>query len=65
MEEDQNASVTEGIGQFKPAGNKPVQILMYVTLVGALAGTAFYAPGLIRFWPFSAAEFVQGSSPCF
>jgi hypothetical protein len=59
------STVTEGIGQFKPAGSKPVQILMYVTLVGALAGTAFYAPGLIRFWPFSAAEFVPRFFPLF
>jgi hypothetical protein len=59
------STVTEGMSRFKPAWNTRVQIIMYVTLVGALASTAFYAPGLIRFWPFSVAEFVQRIFPLF
>src|SRR5262245_46318900 len=59
------STVAEGMSQTKGTWNKRIQIPMYVTLLGALSATAFYAPGLIKFWPFSAAEFVQRIIPLF
>jgi hypothetical protein len=59
------SSVLERADQIKPAWRERFQVPLYLTIVGGLAATAVYAPGLIRFWPFSAAEFVQRMVPLF
>jgi hypothetical protein len=61
------STVVDRIDQIKPALKErfPVPVPLYVTLVGGLAVTAAYAPSLIKFWPFSAAEFVQRVIPLF
>src|SRR5262245_56870480 len=50
---------------IKPDWSRRFEISLYVTVVGALLVTAFYAPGLIRFWPFSVTEIVHRIAPLF
>jgi len=59
------STVLERADQIKPAWKERFQVPLYLTILGGLAATAVYAPGLIRFWPFSAAEFVQRMVPLF
>jgi hypothetical protein len=59
------STVIEEVGRLKSASNKRFQIPIYLTLAGALLVTAFYAPGLIRFWPFPVGEFIPRIAPFF
>src|SRR5262245_57652520 len=56
---------TQEITAIKPDWSRRFEIALYVTVVGALLVTAFYAPGLIRFWPFSVTEIVHRIAPLF
>jgi hypothetical protein len=58
-------STVEQTGHVKPGWKERAQLPVYFAFIGGLAATAVNAPGLIRFWPFSAAEFVQLVTPLF
>src|SRR4029453_19038800 len=59
------STVTQEITAIKPDWSRRFEISLYLTVVGALLVTAFYAPGLIRFWPFSVTEIVHRIAPLF
>src|SRR5215467_5719099 len=59
------STVTQEIIAIKPDWSRRFEISLYLTVVGALLVTAFYAPGLIRFWPFSVMEIVHRIAPLF
>src|SRR5215831_3644822 len=58
-------TVTQEITAIKPDWSRRFEISLYLIVVGALLVTAFYAPGLIRFWPFSVMEIVHRIAPLF
>jgi len=59
------STVTQEITAIKPDWSRRFEISLYLTVVGALLVTALYAPGLIRFWPFSVMEIVHRIAPLF
>ena len=59
------STVTQEITAIKPDWSRRFEISLYLIVVGALLVTAFYAPGLIRFWPFSVMEIVHRIAPLF
>jgi hypothetical protein len=59
------STVIDRIDQVKPAWKERFHIPLCLTIFGGLAITALYAPGLIKFWPFSASEFLQRIAPLF
>src|SRR5262245_12296940 len=59
------STITEEITAIKPDWSRRGEISLYLTVVGALLMTAFYAPGLIRFWSFSVTEIVHRIAPLF
>jgi hypothetical protein len=59
------STVTQEITAIKPDWSRRFEISLYLTVVGALLVTAFYAPGLISFWPFSVMEIVHRIAPLF
>ena len=59
------STVTQEIIAIKPDWSRRFEISLYLTVVGALLVTAFYAPGLIRFWPFSVMEIAHRIAPLF
>jgi hypothetical protein len=59
------STATQRIERLKPAWKERFQIPLYLAILGGLAVTAIYAPAVIRFWPFSAADFLQRITPLF
>ena len=59
------STVTQEIIAIKPDWSRRFEISLYLIVVGALLVTAFYAPGLIRFWPFSVMEIGHRIAPLF
>jgi hypothetical protein len=59
------STVTERIEHLKPAWKHLFQVPLYLAIFGGLTVTAVYGPEVIRFWPFSAAEFLQRITPLF
>src|SRR5262249_57150759 len=59
------STVTHEIDAIKPDWSRRFEISLYLIVGGALLVTAFYAPGLIRFWPFSVTEIVHRIAPLF
>jgi hypothetical protein len=59
------STVTQEIIAIKPDWSRRFEISLYLTVVGALLVTALYAPGVIRFWPFSVMEIVHRIAPLF
>jgi hypothetical protein len=59
------STTTQRIEQLKPAWKDRFQVPLYVAALGGVGVTAVYAPEVIRFWPFSAAEFLQRITPLF
>src|SRR5262245_21892196 len=59
------STVTQEITAIKPDWSRRFEISLYLIVAGALLVTAFYAPGLIRFWPFSVMEIVHRIAPLF
>jgi hypothetical protein len=46
-------------------GLRPAAVLVLLVVIAAIVLVAVSHPGLIRFWPFSAGEFVQLLTPLF
>src|SRR3990167_5677495 len=40
-----------------------IRLALWVVIIGCIVLAMWLSPGLIRFWPFSAAEFVQLITP--
>src|SRR5215510_5378361 len=59
------STITQEITAIKPDWSRRFEISLYLIVGGALLVTAFYAPGLIRFWPFSVTEIVYRIAPLF
>ncbi len=53
------STVVDHIDQIKPAWKERFQVPLYLTIAGGFVATSVYTQGLIKFWPFSASEFVQ------